>query len=281
MSINKYSITEPPFDQATVRSILTLLFERTGYDFSVYSDTFIRRRLNALMGVEGMADLNELLERIHVDNRLLHRIIQSVPIYTTELFRDSAFFRQFREQVVPILRTYPYLRIWHAGCSTGEEAYSMAILLKEEGLYDRAKIYATDLHEPLLEKAKNAIYPLYWLQPNQSNYVKAGGNANFAKYYSVSANHLMLDSSLKQNIVFAQHNLVTDGVFNEFNVILCRNVLIYFNWTYQNHVHRLLYDSLMPLGILVLGNSESIRTSGMEDCYKILDSKTKMYQRVR
>ncbi|MBS1953269.1 MAG: protein-glutamate O-methyltransferase CheR [Cyanobacteria bacterium SZAS-4] len=280
MTGSSYEHADSNFDLPIVQSITATLLDKSGFDLSVYSDTFIRRRLFALINMEGLDGLDDLHRRISTDSKLLKRLLQSLPIYTTELFRDPPFFKNFRQEVVPILKTYPYLRIWHAGCSTGEEAYSMAILLKEEGLYDRSKIYATDLHAPLLEKARAGIYPIRWLQGNADNYIKAGGAENFSMYYTLTAKHVVLDPSLKRNIVFAQHNLTTDGVFNEFNVILCRNVLIYFNWTFQRRVHSLLHESLILLGLLGLGNNESIRGSGMEVCYKQTESKVKLYQKV-
>lgn len=278
--MNMVGVSESDFDSARVAAIMKVLNDETGYDYTVYAETFIRRRLNALMSVEGLSDLDELLHAINHDRKIIHRLLQTIPIYTTEMFRDPEHFLQFRNLVVPVLRTYPYLRIWHAGCSTGEEAYSMAILLQEEGLYDRTKLYATDLHEPLLEKAKSGIYPMHWAQRNRVNYVNAGGKKSFDDYYTVSGKHIVLDPDLRRNIVFAQHNLTTDGAFNEFNVVMCRNVLIYFNFDCQARVHQLLRESLMLLGVLGLGSNESIRGSKVSECYKPLAPKSKLYQRI-
>jgi chemotaxis protein methyltransferase CheR len=268
-------------EKREIQTILEVLLERTGYDFQVYSDTFIRRRLEALIRLEGLASFEQLRENILFDNLLLHRLVQAIPVFTTSMFRDPEFFRQFRELVIPMLRTYPYLRIWHAGCSTGEEAYSMAILLMEEGLYERTKIYATDLHEPLLSKAKAGMYSLHTMQANESNYILAGGKSELSKYYTADNRHFVLHADLRKNIVFAQHNLTTDGVFNEFNVVFCRNVFFYFNHIFQKRVHTLLYESLNVLGILALGNNESIRGTDYAQHYIALDPITRMYQKIK
>jgi chemotaxis protein methyltransferase CheR len=195
------------------------------------------------------------------------------------MFRDPTFYIAFREQVVPILRTYPFIRIWHAGCSTGQEVYSMAILLQEAGIYHRCRIYGTDANEQVLQAARTGIYPYKQMQEYTHLYLKAGGQRSFSEYYTANHGSAIFRPSLKEHIVFGQHNLVTDRSFNEFNVIICRNVLIYFNQTLQNQVHELFYNSLCNFGILGLGKQETIRFTAYEKCYEELAKLEKLYRR--
>jgi len=183
--------------------------------------------------------------------------------------------------VVPLLRTYPFIRLWHAGCSTGEEVYSMAILLREEGLYDRSRIYATDINEVVLQRAKAGIFPLDRMQEYTDNYIRAGGKESFSEYYTAKYGGALFDQSLTKNVVFSQHNLVTDRSFSEFNVILCRNVLIYFDKTLQSKVHGLFYDSLVMFGVLVLGSKETLRFMSHEDCYEQIAPPEKIFRKVK
>ncbi|HEU0051809.1 MAG TPA: CheR family methyltransferase, partial [Longimicrobium sp.] len=176
--------------------------------------------------------------------------------------------------------TYPFIRVWHAGCSTGEEVYSMAILLQEEGLYDRARIYATDINEVVLQRARSGIFPLDKMQEYTQNYLRAGGTRSFSEYYTAMYDGALFNASLTRNVVFSQHNLVTDGSFAEFNVILCRNVMIYFDRELQNRVHELFYGSLVPFGILCLGSKETIRFTDFDERYESLNAKEKIYRRV-
>ncbi|HMG94932.1 MAG TPA: CheR family methyltransferase, partial [Gemmatimonadaceae bacterium] len=185
------------------------------------------------------------------------------------------------EHVVPLLRTYPFIRIWHAGCSTGEEVYSMAMLLREEGLYDRSRIYATDINEVVLKRAKAGIFPLERMQEYTDNYMRAGGKRSFSEYYTAKYGGALFDQSLTKNVVFSQHNLVTDRSFSEFNVILCRNVLIYFDKTLQSKVHSLFYDSLAMFGVLVLGSKETPRFMAHEECYEQIAAPQKIFRKVR
>lgn len=211
----------------------------------------------------------------------MERLILAFSVNFTTMFRDPEFYLAFRQKVVPILRTYPSLKVWHAGCSTGEEVYSMAILLEEEGLYPRTKIYATDLNEVVLKKAKEGIFSLENMRDYTGNYLKAGGKQAFSEYYTAGYGSAMLRPSLKKNIIFAQHNLVTDSPFNEFQIIWCRNVAIYFNKTLQHRVHKLLYDSLSRFGVLGLGNKESLRFTRYEECYEELVKDTSLYRKIK
>jgi chemotaxis protein methyltransferase CheR len=196
------------------------------------------------------------------------------------MFRDPGFYKAFRETCVPMLRTYPFIRIWHAGCSTGEEVFSMAILLEEEGLYDRALLYATDINDVVLQRARQGIFPLERMQEYTENYLKAGGKRSFSEYYTAKYDGAIFAPSLTRNIVFSQHNLVTDRSFSEFHVIFCRNVLIYFDRELQNRVHSLFYDSLVMFGVLALGSKESLKFSQYEGCYEKLSPTEKLYRKV-
>jgi chemotaxis protein methyltransferase CheR len=196
------------------------------------------------------------------------------------MFRDPTFYVAFREHVVPLLRTYPFIRIWNAGCSTGEETYSLAILLQEDGLYDRARIYATDFNADVLARARAGELPLDRMQEYTQNYQQAGGARDFSAYYAVQGEIAKLDAGLSEHVVFAQHNLASDRSFNEFNVVLCRNVLIYFGRDLQRRVHRLFYESLGRFGVLGLGQKETLRFTGLEDSYEELDSREKLYRKV-
>jgi chemotaxis protein methyltransferase CheR len=197
------------------------------------------------------------------------------------MFRDPTFFLAFREQVVPLLRTYPFTRIWVAGCSTGEEVYSLAILLQEEELYERTRIYATDINETVLERARGGVFPLDKMQEYTENYIRAGGKRSFSEYYLAKYEGALFERRLTENVVWAPHNLSQDSSFNTFHVILCRNVMIYFDRSLQTRVHTLFHESLERLGVLALGRKETIRFTGFEDRYEELDSAEKIYRKVR
>jgi chemotaxis protein methyltransferase CheR len=196
------------------------------------------------------------------------------------MFRDPLFYKSVRKEVIPILKTYPFLKIWHAGCSSGEEVYSMAILLQEEGLLEKTQIYATDFNQSILQKAKDGIYPIKYLKEYTSNYQNAGGLASFSDYYNANYDSAIFHNSLKKNIVFADHNLVFDGVFGEMNMIVCRNVLIYFDKVLQNKVIKLFKESLIPGGVLCLGSKESLKFSEQYYSFEPLFEKEKIYRKV-
>lgn len=209
----------------------------------------------------------------------MDRFVLSLTVNVTTMFRDPAFFLALRNLVVPILKTYPMIRIWDAGCATGEEAYSMAIVLKEEGIYDRCRIYATDMNEDVLRKAKTGIFPLSHMKEFTDNYIQSGGKTSFSNYYTAKYDYAIINQELRQNIIFAQHNLVTDKSFNEFNLVLIRNVLIYFNEDLRAKVLDLLHDSMASFGILALGKRESLKFSKLESAYEELDAAMKLYKR--
>jgi chemotaxis protein methyltransferase CheR len=274
-----------PVEPDTVESLeLDLLLEAAfrlyGYDFRDYARTSLRRRVANIMRGEGVRTISALQEKILHDRGSWERFLNGISVNVSAMFRDPGFFRAFRERAVPLLRTYPFIRIWQAGCSLGEEAYSLAILLEEEGLYERSLIYATDINEVTLRQAREGIYPAELMQKYTQNYLQSGGQRSFSEYYTARYEFAILRPSLQRNIVFSQHNLVSDGPFNEFNVILCRNVMIYFNQPLQERTHGLFHSSLGMFGILGLGARESLRFMPQEKMYEPLAPNEKLYRRI-
>jgi chemotaxis protein methyltransferase CheR len=260
--------------------LLEGLFQHYGYDFRGYSRASVKRRVLQTLHPEGVRTLSALQDKVLHDSECMDRLLLALSVGVTAMFRDPDFYLALREKAVPILRTYPFMRIWNVGCSTGEEAYSLAILLREEGLYDRCRIYATDMNGAALEQAQAGEFALSDLEEYDRNFKEAGGKGQFSEHYTTRAGRVVLDPGLKRHIVFAQHNLVTDDAFNEFNMVLCRNVLIYFTRELQDRVHELLYRSLGIFGVLGLGKRETIRFTSHQECYKDLDSKAKLYRKV-
>ena len=268
-------------EQIEIELLLEGIYRRYGFDFRAYAYASIRRRLWKRIEAEGLLTVSALQERILHEPAMMERLLLDLSINVTAMFRDPSFYKVFREVVVPTLRTYPFIRIWHAGCATGEEVYSMAILLEEEGLYERSRIYATDINEVVLQKAKAGIFPLERMQEYTENYIAAGGKRAFSDYYVAKYDGALFSPNLTRNVVFSQHNLVTDRSFSEFNAILCRNVLIYFDKSLQSKVHGLFYDSLAIFGVLALGSRESLRFSPYEESYEQINGPEKIYRKVR
>jgi chemotaxis protein methyltransferase CheR len=267
-------------EKLEIELLLEGVFRHYGFDFRSYAYASIRRRLWKRVEGEGLQTISELGARILHDQDAMERLLLDLSVNVTSMFRDPSFYRDFREMVIPLLRTYPFIRIWHAGCSTGEEVFSMAILLEEEGLYDRARLYATDINDVVLQRARQGIFPLDRMQEYTENYIKAGGKRSFSEYYTAKYDGAIFKPELTRNIVFSQHNLVTDRSFSEFHVIFCRNVLIYFDKALQNRVHSLFYDSLVMFGVLALGSKESLKFSQYEPCYEKLSATEKLYRKV-
>jgi chemotaxis protein methyltransferase CheR len=231
------------------------------------------------MVMSGLEDISQMPSKIINDEAFASKLLQDLSITVTEMFRDPGFYRSLRENVIPILKTYPFIKIWHAGCATGQEAYSMAILMKEEGLYDRTTIYATDFNQQALNKAKEGIFSNGMIKEYTANYQLSGGKESFSDYYTSSYDHVIMNQSVKKNIVWANHNLVTDSVFAEVHLILCRNVLIYFERELQNKTQKLFYDSLVNGGILCLGSKEGLRFTELHDAYTELDKKQRIFKK--
>jgi len=262
-----------------IQLLLEAIYLKYGYDFRDYARASVKRRILHRLSLSGLNSLSEMQHALLYDVEFFETLLRDLSINVSEMFRDPSFYQALREEVIPILKTYPFIKIWHAGCSTGEEAYSMAILLQEEGLYERTQLYATDFNDVVLQKAKEGIYPVETVKEYTLNYQKSGGRNSFVNYYSAKHDRIIMKRSLKKNIVFANHNLVTDGVFGEMNLILCRNVLIYFTKDLQNRVLALFYDSLCHHGLLCLGSKENIRFSAYADHFEDVVRDEKIYRK--
>lgn len=258
---------------------LEAVFRHHGYDFRNYSRASIKRRVLALVNTLRCKNIAELIPRILHEDVLLGDLLAHLSVPVTEMFRDPAVFRALREQVMPMLETYPRLQIWQAGCATGEEVYSLAILLEEEGLLERTQIYATDINDQALQRAEDGIFPIGLLEEYERNYRNAGGKRKLSDYYVSSAGFFRMDERLRKHIVFAHHNLVTDGVFCEVQLILCRNVLIYFDTTLQSRVLGLFHESLSRQGYLCLGTRESLRAAKTADLFSEVSKEDMIFRR--
>ena len=273
------SSVELEIEDIEIELLLTGVARRYGFDFRNYAPQSLRRRIHRAIENEGVQTVSQLQERVLRCPAAMGRFIESVSVHATAMFRDPDFYRTLRTDVVPMLRTYPFVRVWHAGCASGEEVYSLAILLEEEGMYDRCRLYATDISDTLLNRAASGVFPLANMKSNTSNYQRAGGAHDFSVYYTADDRHALFRDSLRRNMVYSQHNLVSDGPFNEFNLILCRNVMIYFDHSLRQRVHRLFYDSLCRLGVLGLGNKETIDTTELAPRYRQLGGDARLFRK--
>jgi chemotaxis protein methyltransferase CheR len=271
----------PELEEIEITLLLEGLYHVYGVDFRDYSRTSIKRRLLDLMRTEKLETISSYQDRLLHDPPSVERLLLGLSVHATSMFRDPSFYLTFRSKVVPLLKTYPTVQIWIAGCSTGEEVYSLSILLQEEGLYERSRIYATDISHAVLKRAREGIFPLSTMREYTNNYHLAGGLQEFSDYYTAKYNSVIFSPSLRSNVVFSEHNLATDGSFNEFQVILCRNVMIYFNKTLQARVHNLLYNSLGMFGVFGLGNKETMKFTPRASSYEHLNGQDKLYRKVR
>jgi chemotaxis protein methyltransferase CheR len=280
VAIDDLARASDDLERIEVQVLLEAIYQHYGFDFRGYALGSLKRRLWRRAYAEKVETMSALQDRVLHDPGVMERLLLDLSINVTSMFRDPTFFKALREKVVPHLRTYPFIRIWNAGCSTGEETFSLAILLKEEGLYDRARIYATDINEAVLTRARSGSFPLEKMRVYTENYIRAGGTESFSSYYTVDGDNARFNSDLIDQVVFAQHNLVSDAPFNEFNMIVCRNVMIYFGKKLQDRVHELFYESLDPFGILALGHKESIKFTKYEERYEALDAPEKLYRKM-
>jgi chemotaxis protein methyltransferase CheR len=264
-----------------IKLLLEAIFLKYGYDFRDYAVAHTKRRLEYRKAVAGLNNYAEMLHKAIYDEDFFSTVLYDLSINVTEMFRDPWFYKEVREIVIPHLKTYPFVKVWHAGCSAGQEVYSMAILLEEESMKERAQIYATDFNERVLKTAKNGIYPIDDIRQYTSNYIQSGGRESFSDYYTADNKHVILKSSLRKKVLFSSHNLVTDGVFGEMNVIFCRNALIYFNKELQERVLQLFYESLCPGGFLCLGSKESLKFSKVVDKFEEVAAREKIYRKKR
>lgn len=269
-----------PTEKIEIDLLLEGIYRQYGYDFRHYSFSSIRRRIWHRMHAEHITRVSSLLDRVLHDRAAMDRLFEDFSINVTEMFRDPMFFLQLRRKVVPYLRRLPAIRIWHAGCSTGEEVYSMNILLLEEGLYDKTRLYATDMNESVLERARRGVFPLDKMQTYTRNYLQSGGLRAFSEYYTARHGQVCFDTMLSDNVVFSRHNLATDHSFNEFHMIICRNVLIYFDERLQRRVLELFDESLNSQGYLGLGHKEGVPGLVWAKRYEEVDAKEKIYRKI-
>lgn len=268
-------------DDAQLELILQDVQDAYGYDFFNYSRASLKRRIMRLMVLDKFLSFAEFRFRLKNNKEYFHRFITQVTVNVTEMFRDVSFYRTLREQIIPMLATKPLIRIWHAGCSTGEEVYSIAILLSEANLLHKSLLYATDINPRVLENVRSGIFPLNQMKLYSDNYIKSGGQKDFSSYYIAHYDSVKFDERLSERMILATHNLVSDRSFNEFQLILCRNVLIYFDRHLQDRTLQLFHDSLEALGFLALGTKETLKYSSITSAYAQLDNKEKIWRKMR
>ena len=268
-------------EREDLRILLDTVHQKAGLDFSGYAYSSIRRRVMRAVQDTDSGSIAGLHLRLKSDDDALGKLIRMLTVHTTAMFRDPAFFRVFRERVVPVLRTYPFVRLWVAGCSTGEEVYSLSILLHEEGLASRSRIYATDVSELVLERARAGVFPLAAMQDYTKNYQLAGGMSSLSDYFTADSESVVFRRQLCENVVFGTHNLVSEASFNEFQAILCRNVMIYFQRELQERAHQLFHESLVTFGYLGLGRSETVRFTKFADAYEPVDARERLFRKIR
>lgn len=263
-----------------IRLLLQAIFLRYGHDFRDYAPASLKRRMLQAQQRMGAPSISALQERVLHDNDQFDQLLQYLTVPVSEMFRDPAYFLALRRHVVPVLRTYPSLKIWVAGCSTGEEPYSLAILLHEEGLLERTILYATDINHASLDKARKGIFSLEHMQSFTRNYQRAGGSSSFSDYYTAAYGGALFDRRLRDSITFADHSLATDAVFSETQLVSCRNVLIYFNRALQDRALGLFYDSLSRRGFLGLGSKETLDFSAYADRFEAVSRPDRIYRRL-
>jgi chemotaxis protein methyltransferase CheR len=270
----------PDIEDLEIDLLLEGVARRYGTDVRGYARSALKRRVLASVRAEGLSTVSGFQERVLHDGPTMTRLLHALTANDVGMFRDPGFYLTFRRRIVPLLRTYPFVRIWHAGCSTGEEVYAMVILLAEEGLASRVRIYATDMAESVLTRAKLGVYPADRLPAWEARYRRAGGRSSLNDWSRPGPDGVIFDAALRENVVFGQHDLATDRSFNEFNVVLCRNVMLQFSRALEQRVHGLLHESLCRLGILALGAHESLRGSGHEERYEAVDAEHRLFRRV-
>lgn len=267
-------------DDRELEVLINDVFEYHGFDFSGYSKASFKRRVDRLMDLDGFVHFSDFLYRIRSDKEYFKRLVEEITVNVTEMFRDPSFYSVLRKEIIPQLATKPFIRIWHAGCSTGEEVYSMAILLQEANLLQKSIIYATDINPIVLNNAKKGVFPLKMMKQYSENYIASGGKNDFSNYYTANYGHAKFGEDLSSKMVFSLHNLVSDSSFNEFDLILCRNVLIYFDKDLQERALGLFDASLSKLGFLALGTKETIKFSPMHGWFQQFN-KEKIWKKIQ
>lgn len=273
---------EPSFDisDEDLEIVLNDVVELYGYDFTNYSRASMRRRITRLIMKDRFFSFAEFRYRVRNDRSYFKRFVEEITVNVTEMFRDPQFYKSLREVVLPNLAPLPVIRIWHAGCATGEEVYSMAIVLHEAGLLKKSLLYATDINPSVLERVRHGVYPISHMKQYSENYIQSGGKHDFSAYYTAHYDSVKFDEFLAKRIVLATHNLVADRSFNEFQLILCRNVMIYFDKPFQDRVLHLFYDSLETLGYLALGSKETLKFTDIAANFKQIENKEKIWRKV-
>lgn len=271
---------ESEVTEQEIKVILNDLLEIYGYDFTDYAKASLKRRINRLYSIDRFPSFAEFRYKVRNDNEYFNRFVEQITVNVTEMFRDPDFYQSLRTNVLPVLATYPFIRIWHAGCSTGEEVYSMAILLKEANLLHKSLLYATDLNPMVLQKASGGIFPIGTMKQYSENYIASAGKEDFSKYYTASYNNVKFDEELGRRMVFSTHNLVSESSFNQFQLIICRNVLIYFEKDLQGRVFSLFDESLEKLGFLALGSKETLKLSPLISKYR-QEGKEKVWRKIQ
>ena len=266
-------------EQIEIHLLMEGMYQRWGYDFRSYALGTLKRQIVKCMNRLELSHISELLPHVLYDRDFVESFLRGLSITVTEMFRDPAFFYAVRRHLIGLLKTYSFIKVWHAGCATGEEVYSMAILLSEEGLLDRTEMYATDFNTEALKEAKTGIYPIEKIQAATANYLAAGGAKSLSDYYLERSGVAKIHSAISGHITFARHNLTTDRVFGEMNLVVCRNVLIYFDRSLQDRVFTLFENSLCPRGILCLGSNETLHLSSLSDRFEEIDGEMKIYRR--
>ena len=263
-----------------LETLINVVYEYYGFDFGSYSKASLKRRVTRLYHMDGFHHFHEFLAKVRTDADYYKRMVEEITVNVTEMFRDPLFYAVLRREILPVLGTKPFIRIWHAGCATGEEVYSMAILLKEANLLHKSLIYATDINDSVLNTAKKGVFPLRMMKQYSENYLASEGKADFSTYYTANYGIAKFNEDLSEKMVFSQHNLVSDSSFNEFDLILCRNVLIYFDNDLQERALKLFDDSLPKLGYLVLGSKETMKYSELHGKYKQFE-KEKIWRKMK
>jgi len=266
-------------EEIEIDLLLEAVYRRYGYDFRSYAKASIERRIRQFLSKAECASISGMIPKVLSDSEFFSSLVRHFSIGVTEMFRDPFVYRTVREKIVPLLRTWPHFKIWHAGCATGEEVYSMAIVLKEEGIYDRATIYATDFNDEALARAREGIYEIDKLKEATKNYQQTGGKAAFSEYYRAQYDAALMDAALKERMVFSNHNLASDNVFGEMHLVFCRNVLIYFNQDLHNRALGIFTKSLVHGGFLCLGTKEDLQFTDVKNRYEIVDQKARIYKK--
>lgn len=265
-----------------LKKLTELVRDSHGYDFTNYAMSSFRRRVNRILELYNFPSVNSLIDKIKIQPAFVEEVVNEITVNVTEMFRDPSFWREVRDHIIPnILLNHKSINVWHAGCSSGEEVFSMAILLREMGIEGKVKLIATDLDNSILTRAKKATVPMKNMELNEKNYIRFQGSEILSKYYKEQNGHAVLDPGLIENVSFRKHDLVQGGIFNKFDLVLCRNVMIYFNQNLQNDVLKKLHESLFKYGYLIIGSKESLIWCEIANKFIVVNNEEKIYKKIR